>query len=446
MSLKNGSFVCSRRKERGQVLPIVALWMVFFLGMAALAIDVGSAYLGSRQLQAATDASALAGATVLPNAGATIASVTAAANQYSAVATTGNQNIYPNLQNVSMLAGYPQLECLTTLTNQGEACNAPTSANAVTVKTQAYVPLYFANLFGFSSMRITAHSTAAMRGAPNGPFNVVVIVDTTASMGDSDGGSECSGSRLSCALAGVQILLQDLSPCSNTQTTCGSATNGVVPNPVDQVSLMVFPAVTAASAPDAYCGGGRGTGPSSISTQPYATAESPNPYSLTSGPTNTYMIVPFSSDYKTSDTATTLNTASDLVKAVGYAGSGCAGVDSKGGAGTYYAGVIYAAQYALAAQQTNFPTSQNVIIILSDGDATATTPNDFSGTMNGKGTGTLKNNVATFMSNIDECQQAVAAAKYAASQGTSVYSVSYGSRHQVAPVTRLRKAAQTSPE
>ena len=49
--------------------------MVFLLGMAALAMDVGDVYLGSRQLQAATDAAALAGATALPYAGATTSTV-----------------------------------------------------------------------------------------------------------------------------------------------------------------------------------------------------------------------------------------------------------------------------------------------------------------------------------------------------------------------------------
>ena len=86
MSLNNYRLLkCNaRHNERGQVLPIVALWMVFLLGMAALSVDLGNAYLSYRQLQAATDAAALAGASALSVAGATTTSVKAAATQYSA--------------------------------------------------------------------------------------------------------------------------------------------------------------------------------------------------------------------------------------------------------------------------------------------------------------------------------------------------------------------------
>ncbi len=52
-------------------------------------------------------------------------------------------------------------------------------------------------------------------------------------------------------------------------------------------------------------------------------------------------------------------------------GAGCTGITAPGGEGTYYAQVIYAAQAALVAQQTANPGSQNAMIILSDGNATA---------------------------------------------------------------------------
>ena len=55
------------RGERGQMLPIVMLALLGLLGVSAFAIDVGFAYFAKRQLQAATDAAALAGAQDLPN-------------------------------------------------------------------------------------------------------------------------------------------------------------------------------------------------------------------------------------------------------------------------------------------------------------------------------------------------------------------------------------------
>src|SRR4029078_927226 len=54
--------------ERGQVLPLVAIALVAFLGICAFSIDVGYAYYAKRQLQSAVDAAALAGAQDLPNA------------------------------------------------------------------------------------------------------------------------------------------------------------------------------------------------------------------------------------------------------------------------------------------------------------------------------------------------------------------------------------------
>ena len=82
----------------------------------------------------------------------------------------------------------------------------------------------------------------------------------------------------------------------------------------------------------------------------------------------------FSSDYRLSNTATTLNPNSNLVNAVGGK-AGCTGLQAVGGVGTYYAQVINAAQAYLVAEQTLYPSSQNVLIILGDGDSNGTLSN-----------------------------------------------------------------------
>jgi hypothetical protein len=89
-----------------------------------------------------------------------------------------------------------------------------------------------------------------------------------------------------------------------------------------------------------------------------------------------YQIIGLSSDYKTSATATSLNTSSNLVRALQGGPSGCQqGLDAVGGVA--YAGVISAAQTALA---TNGRTGvQKGIIFLSDGDANASSSNVPSG-------------------------------------------------------------------
>jgi hypothetical protein len=97
---------------------------------------------------------------------------------------------------------------------------------------------------------------------------------------------------------------------------------------------------------------------------------------------------------------------------------------AKGGDGTYYAGVIYAAQAALVAEQTANSGSSNVMIILSDGEATASARKMASTAINGA---TVSTTSGLYPSTIDQCQQAITAANYATGQGTRVYTVAYGS-------------------
>ena len=217
MNQHNESFLRRAHKDqRGQVLIMVLVMMVVLLGFAAFVVDFGRIYISFRELQASTDAAALAGAEVLPNSTATTT-----ATLYSGV--SGNKNAYSNLPNVTMVSGYPKVKCLTTLTNQGIACVAPANANAIQVKQQVTVPMTFARVFGVNSVTLTATATAAMRGAARAPYNVAIVVDSTPSMNNTDSGSNCTGSRESCALHGVQTLLGELSPCGASQSSCDPA-------------------------------------------------------------------------------------------------------------------------------------------------------------------------------------------------------------------------------
>jgi len=126
-----------------------------------------------------------------------------------------------------------------------------------------------------------------------------------------------------------------------------------------------------------------------------------------------YLILPLQSDYRASATAA-LNSGvsgSNLVKSVGAGQGSCPGVTTPGGEGTFYAGAITAAQDYLAANSRS--GAQNVIILLSDGNASAS-PSQLGGSV-------------TKYSTSAECQQAVTAATNAKNAGTLIYSVSYGS-------------------
>ncbi|MGA3239329.1 MAG: pilus assembly protein TadG-related protein [Bryobacteraceae bacterium] len=391
----------TRKGSRGQVLIFFTMWLPLLFGMSALVIDFGFIYLYNNELNASTQSAALAGAYAMSQPGATVQSTTTAITAYTG--GTGDTNNASNLKGASLATGYPLFKCLNTLTSAfGLQCYGPSNSNAIVVTQQVKVPLLFFRLFGGTSATLTATATASMKGAIVEPWNVVVIVDSTNSMTQPDSDSNCNNSRISCALAGVRVLLGGIAPCPASEASCGSATSGNVVNSVDRVSLFTFPPVTTVTAPNDYnCSG---NAPAIV---PYVYPTLPA--------ADTYQIVGFSSDYRTSASAASLNTGSNLVAAIGGK-SGCSGLQAIGGDGTYYGQVIRTAQASLVAQQAANPNSQNVLVILSDGNATA---------LAAKMTGSSATS-GTYMSTIQECHQAVTEAKAAAAAGTRVYTVAYG--------------------
>jgi hypothetical protein len=285
-----------------------------------------------------------------------------------------------------------------------------------------------------------------------------------------------------------------MDPCPLNQTCPGNA------NYVDGVALFTFPAISVAT--ETKSGNTVQTGPyddttcpttnppivpyafinASTSNQNLALPSSISGTSYSASYAGTYQVVAFEDGYRSNDGSTTLNSGDGLSSAVGYESSGtCNGLQAPGGEGTYYAQVIRAAQAALVTQQGLFPGSKNVMIILSDGDATACNtqayiayggmnncsngsqivavncpsvngsgtcgsmsesingnatvigcpPGGCTGTpLNGTGTATSNANgynIATYPSALGECGQAVEAAQLATQAGTTVYTVAMGS-------------------
>jgi Flp pilus assembly protein TadG len=413
------------REDSGQVLPIAGFMLIAFLGMSAVALDMGHAVLLQDQLQNSADAAAMAAAQSLPQTTATTM-----ADSYSSISGDYNANA-TQLAGATMASGYPKLLCLTTLKNMGMACTAPANANAVQVAEQVVVHMPFGAFFGHATMALTATSTAAMRGASATPYNVIILLDTTASMSDTDSDSQCNSSRLSCAETGIQTLLQSLSPCASSLTTCGTVTSGNVVNSVDRVSIFTFPNVTVGTASQEYdCSS---TNPTAVPyTFPSTTATT---YAPSGSSTGTYQITTFSSDYRSSDSSTSLSATSNLTLSVGGK-SGCVGMGDPGGEGTYYAGAIYAAQAALLAEQAANPGSQNVIILLSDGDASASSAQMASGASTTSG---------VYPSTKNQCSQAITAAKAATAAGTRVYAVAYGAESSGCSTDTSGTYAGTTP-
>jgi len=390
-----------------------------------------------------------------------ITSATSDVTKYSSV--SGNLNASPFLQNASIVK--TNFYCSGATTGMHVACETPTtgscsgsasSCNALTVTQQASVPLWLGGIIGIHSFTMQANASAAMAGGGGGPWNIAIILDATGSMKSTDSGTACTGkvTKEACALQGIQALLENIYPCA-TGVTCSSSTAIA-----DNVALYVFPPVLKSTAPDDYCYGG--ASPANITHEYYEVPTLPNTGTASTTWTNT--IIPFYSssttptypDFRTSDSATTLNTSSNFVKATGYTGTSCAGVDPIGGAGTYYPQVIYQAQSDLVTEQglSSRAGSRNAIVLLGDGDQNASVSTSSSGTYvyssstkNGKTTYTYISSTSdlqpsatnslngipannptstTYPSAVGQCGQGVIAAQAATQAGTRVYTIGYG--------------------
>ncbi len=435
-----------RHEVSGQVFAWAVVAMVAILGMCGFVVDLGHAMLVNRQLQMTTNAAALAGADDLPNT-----NYQTYAKTYSSNVSTDNNYVSVNLSGVStQVTGY----CSASVTSWGIDCQSvgATNVNAVTVTQSVTIPTYFISVLGIDSVTLTSVASAAWRGAARNPYNVAIIVDTTASMQDADGdASNCgSASRIACSMQGVNTLLEYLSPCSPTYSTCPTVSaawpSANITQPIDEVALYTFPALVSNTnntnaENDADCGAQMisptsttGSGKSEKATGTISLYNYPGT-SSTPTPDPVYQIVGFSSDYSSSDTThSSLISGSYLVKATGGGsnttctynnssnGGVRGGIQDVGGASTYYAGVIYQAQNDLYDQYAsrlynNTTQTQNVMIALTDGDAEASATDLGYYNQTTFATTNNTNSNGSYPSYKSECHQAITAA-LAATNGT----------------------------
>jgi Flp pilus assembly protein TadG len=410
--------------QRGQVLPWVALGMVLFLGMSGLTVDLGRAYILRSQLQASSNAAALAAAGEVYNTSSTDNASTIASS-YSSGAK-GNENYNSGLGTVNTTVTTP---CLNLLMSNGLKC--PTSGtivpNAVKVTQTGTLNTYFMRIFGIKTLTVSATALASMQGSPQ-PWNVAIILDATSSMGDkppSSGSCSSYSTEFACALAGVQELLGHINSCAGA-ASCSASTAKF------RVALFSFPNVSTSNVADDYTCGGTPTDEPYTFPNTNLTTYTPLKYGSA---TATYEDTPVSTDdgdangfvydYWSGSASNYLNSSSDLAKAI----TGC--MKNPGGESTYYAGVIYAAQAALAAEQSTYTNSKNAIIILSDGQANVTSSSKFASgavTPSADGyAGSAMTSTGHYPSSKDQCQQAIMAAQTAQTAGTTVYSVAFGS-------------------
>jgi hypothetical protein len=121
--------------QAGQTLPLLVLFVVSLIGVSGLVIDIGGWYVQKQQVQASSDAGALAGATQLP-AGWSYAQ-TAGQGEYGKNGKSGDG-----------------------LTVTNTTYLAPN--DSVTVTGSRVTPGYFTRLFGFSGITVRAGARATI--------------------------------------------------------------------------------------------------------------------------------------------------------------------------------------------------------------------------------------------------------------------------------------------
>ena len=378
------------RNQRGQSSVVMAVTILVTTTLGGAAIEAGHVYYSYQRLVASTNAAAVAAGQAMPNIG-TSSSPAAGTAYYNLYRYSSDTSSTPTGLNANTLLTGATISatfaCSSSVSSSlNVSCQSPTSGscggalttcNVLKVTQSATVNLWFGGLIGVPTFHLTAISYAAMRGGSNIPYNIAVVMDTTNSMtASAPTGDGCGtgATQIKCAVTGLKTMLQLMDPCPLNQICPGNSSY------VDGVALFVFPAVEITTSTN-YSSNDTTCPTSNPLITPYSfpnVATSGGNLVLNSTPTSvnnlagTYEVEAFDDGYRNSDGATTLYSGDGLSSAVGYETSGtCNGLQAPGGEGTYYAQAIYAAQTALANQQSHFPGSQNIMIILSDGDATA---------------------------------------------------------------------------
>ncbi len=353
------------------ILIVAALMMVAMLGMVAIVVDFGRAYVAQRQLQAGVDAAALAGAQHLPIAAEAINVA------YTYGPGAGGKNELTIGKTVDVVA---TPRCVKSAPGCQERFN---TVNAINVTARADVGTTFGRILGFDTLTVRATATACSPCSSK-PLDVMIVLDRTGSMCQkSDGSSDSPAcTDLTNAKEGVRTFLSFMDP---TLDAVGLA---VFPPVINRNNLCRTPRNNNAAD---YRFGYDARWPEWSTTLPLGSDKS------------VYAIASVTMDYLTGsfETGYTLNPASALIQrldCIGAAGS------------TSYSNAIEEAQHEL--NEHGRGDVEDVIIFLSDGAAN-TTPRDLPSYMN------------TSYYRTHPCAAGIRAASQVKASGTAIYTIGY---------------------
>lgn len=171
MNRTNEHASCKRQWDRGVTILIVAVSMIFILGMAGLGIDLASLYVGRSQAQRAADAAALAGADYLATnctseAGGYISQGCQDLAKQNAVAV-GNMNL---IAGASPKIGLGDIKFISTSANDPQI-------QVIASRDKAHgnpMPTFFVKIFGIDSANISAKAVAEAYNPSGGTLPVGV--------------------------------------------------------------------------------------------------------------------------------------------------------------------------------------------------------------------------------------------------------------------------------
>ena len=176
----------TRPARTGTIVPILALTVTGMFGFVALAIDLGVLTVVRTECQNSADSGALAGARVLNNKDTATDNDSAIAISTATTAVTNNVYMntnftpsnLPNAGDVKVgLYDYDAAAQKFIATFPG-AKPTGKSWSAVSVNITANQPMFFAKIFGISSM-----PTGAVAVAVHRPRDIAFVLDFTGSMG-----------------------------------------------------------------------------------------------------------------------------------------------------------------------------------------------------------------------------------------------------------------------
>jgi Flp pilus assembly protein TadG len=257
--------------RRGAMIVLTAIMLVFFLGLAAFAIDIGIMLLARTELQNAADAAALAAAgDLIPDSGGLtgnpdmtgeIASARAKAVQFAGLNQVRTTAPVVNLNTANSTTGDVVIGYLSNPSDptQSMSFSNMNLANAaqVTVRRIASengeVALFFSKVLGVNSKPATATATAAIRtegftsfsapsdGSNLGMLPIALKLDTWNSMlagqgSDSYGWSSTKG----VTNKGDSVLEMDLFPDSTTPGNFGTVDIGTTDNSTSDIARQVL--------------------------------------------------------------------------------------------------------------------------------------------------------------------------------------------------------------